>query len=43
MVAAPSALAEAIRTSYGEELADLVEGLPDADVDVETLSGTPDG
>ena len=36
MVAAPSALAEAIRTSYGEELADLVEGLPDADVDVET-------
>ena len=36
VVAAPSALAEAIRTSYGEELADLVEGLPDADVDVET-------
>ena len=36
VVAAPSALVEAIRTSYGEELADLVEGLPDTDVDVET-------
>ncbi len=38
VVAAPSALAEAIRTSYGEELADLVEGLPDVDVTVATVT-----
>ena len=36
VVAAPSAIAEAIRTSYGEKLADLVDDLPDADVVEET-------
>ena len=34
-VATASALVEAIRTSYGEDFADLVDGLPDAESTVE--------
>ena len=35
VVAAPSALTEAIRAAYEEELADLVDGLPDVQMDAE--------
>lgn len=35
VIVAPSALADAIRISYGEELSDLVDGLPDAEVNPE--------